>query len=48
VHDFVSSIVDGHEPTVDHVRAANWTATGIAAHASALAGGTEVVVPRFA
>jgi predicted dehydrogenase len=47
VHEFVSAIVDGRPPSVDHVRAANWTATGIAAHESALNGGNRVVVPRF-
>jgi predicted dehydrogenase len=47
VHEFVSSIAEGRTPTVDHVRAANWTATGIAAHLSASAGGDAVAVPRF-
>jgi predicted dehydrogenase len=47
VNEFVSSIVEGRPPAVDHIRAANWTATGIAAHASALAGGEAVTVPRF-
>jgi predicted dehydrogenase len=48
VHEFVSSVVEKRAPRVDHVRAANWTATGIAAHASALSGGDPVDVPRFA
>lgn len=47
VHEFVSSIVDGRPPAVDHLTAANWTAAGIAAHASAVAGGDAVTVPLF-
>ncbi|HEY5224481.1 MAG TPA: Gfo/Idh/MocA family oxidoreductase [Microbacteriaceae bacterium] len=47
VHEFVSSIVEGRSPIVDHVAAANWTATGLAAHASALADGEAVTIPRF-
>jgi predicted dehydrogenase len=47
VHEFVSSIVGGRTPAVDHVRAANWTATGLAAHASAVAGGESITIPRF-
>jgi predicted dehydrogenase len=47
VHEFVSSIVDGRPPAVDHFTAANWTAAGIAAHASAKAGGDAVTIPRF-
>ena len=47
VHEFISSIVEGRAPRVDHVKAANFTATGIAAHQSALAGGASVEVPRF-
>jgi predicted dehydrogenase len=47
VHEFVRSIVEGRAPAIDAVTAANWTAAGICAHESALAGGSEVVVPRF-
>jgi predicted dehydrogenase len=47
VHEFLSSIVEGRPPAVDHARAANWTATGIAAHLSATRGGDPVAVPRF-
>lgn len=47
VHEFLSSIIDGRSPTVDHIRAANWTAVGLAAHSSACAGGELVVVPAF-
>jgi predicted dehydrogenase len=47
VHEFVSSIVEDRAPSIDHRRAANWTATGLAAHASAVAGGELVAVPRF-
>ena len=37
----------GRAPFVDDVTAANWTATGIAAHESALRGGQRVAVPSF-
>ena len=47
VHEFVSSIVEGRSPWIDAVTAANWTAAGICAHASAMKGGVEVVIPRF-
>lgn len=47
VNEFVSSIVDGRSPAVDHVSAANWTAVGLAAHASAQAGGEWMPVPTF-
>lgn len=48
VHEFVRSIVEGRVPAVDAVTAANWTAPGICAHASALRDGEPVVVPAFA
>ena len=47
VHEFVSSVLAGRTPFVDDVTAANWTATGIAAHQSALRGGQPVTVPVF-
>jgi predicted dehydrogenase len=47
VHEFVSSVRAGRAPAVDDVTAANWTATGIAAHESALRGGQPVAVPTF-
>ncbi|MBA8793022.1 putative dehydrogenase [Friedmanniella endophytica] len=47
VHEFVSSIVEQRLPAIDAVRSAAWTAPGICAHASALAGGREVEVPAF-
>jgi predicted dehydrogenase len=48
VHEFVSSIVEGRAPWIDAVTAANWTAAGICAHESAMAGGREIAIPRFA
>jgi predicted dehydrogenase len=48
IHEFVSSIVEKRNPAIDAVTAANWTAAGICAHQSALAGGAEVVIPNFA
>ncbi len=47
VHEFVRSIVEGRAPTVDAVTAADWTAAGVCAHASAMVGGEGVDVPRF-
>jgi predicted dehydrogenase len=47
VHEFVRSIVEGRQPRIDAVTAANWTAAGICAHESAMAGGREVAIPAF-
>jgi predicted dehydrogenase len=47
VHEFVRSIIERRRPWIDAVTAANWTAAGICAHESAMAGGREVVVPQF-
>ncbi len=47
VHEFVSSIVEGRPSRIDARQAATFTAPGICAHASALAGGEEVAVPDF-
>jgi hypothetical protein len=47
VHEFVRSIVEGRRPWIDAVTAANWTAAGICAHASAMQAGKAVEVPSF-
>ena len=47
VDEFVLSIVQGRYPAIDAVTAANWTAAGICAHQSAMAGGAEVEIPSF-
>jgi len=47
VHEFVRSIIEGRPPAIDAATAANWTAAGICAHASAMQGGARVVVPDF-
>lgn len=47
VHEFVSSIVEGRPAAIDARRSAEFTAPGICAHTSALAGGTSVDVPQF-
>ncbi len=47
VHEFVRSIIEKRQPRIDPVTAANWTAAGICAHASAMAGGRAVSVPGF-
>jgi predicted dehydrogenase len=46
-HEFISSIVAGRPAAIDAVTAANWTAVGIAAHDSAMAGGAWVDLPAF-
>lgn len=48
VHEFVSSILHRRPPRVDARTAAAWTAPGICAHQSALAGGVGVDIPDFA
>ena len=48
VHEFVRSIIEHRQPWIDAITGANWTAPGICAHESAMAGGREVVVPSFA
>lgn len=48
VHEFVSSIVEGRQPWIDAVTAADWCAAGICAHESAMRGGEGVEVPSFA
>lgn len=45
--DFVRALVTGHQPPVDAWRSAAFTAPGIVAHASALAGGERMAVPDF-
>lgn len=47
VHEFVRSIVERRRPRVDAITAANWTAAGICAHESAMAGGALVAIPSF-
>lgn len=47
VHEFVRSIIERRQPWIDAITAANWTAAGICAHESAMAGGREVVIPEF-
>lgn len=47
VHEFLTSIVENRPAAIDHTRAANWTAVGIASHLSALEGGAPVDVPTF-
>lgn len=47
VDEFISSVVTSRSPRIDCWRAAQWTAPGICAHQSALAGGVEVSVPGY-
>jgi len=47
VDEFVRSIVEDRPPLIDARTAARWTAPGICAHQSALAGGAQVSVPDY-
>ena len=47
VNEFVRSIVENREPFPGAIAGADWTAAGICAHASAMAGGRRVAVPAF-
>jgi hypothetical protein len=47
VHEFVRSIIEARRPWSDAVTAAQWTAAGICAHASALQGGSAIDIPAF-
>ena len=47
VHEFIRSIVERRMPRIDARRAAAWTAPGICAHQSALAGGADTAVPDY-
>ena len=47
VHEFVRSILEGREPAIGMDFACNVSAAGILAHASALSGGKEEIIPRF-
>lgn len=46
-HEFVMSIVEDREPFPNAVQSANWTATGLCAHESAMRGGERVTLPDF-
>ena len=46
-HEFVRSIIEGRQPTLDAITTANWNAPGICAHESAMQGGARVFIPQF-
>jgi predicted dehydrogenase len=46
-HEFISAIIHERRPISDAPTSANWTMTGICAHASATKGGQRVEIPRF-
>ena len=46
-HEFIRSIIEERPPSIDVIKAANWTAAGLCAHASALRGGEKVEIPQF-
>lgn len=48
VNEFVNSIIEDRKPEVDAVTAAYWTAVGVCAHQSAMAGGKQIEIPDFA
>ncbi|WP_395090447.1 Gfo/Idh/MocA family protein [Armatimonas sp.] len=47
-HEFVRSIIEEREPFPNAIQSANYTATGICAHESALRGGERIFLPNFA
>lgn len=46
-HEFVRSIMEDRPPAIDVATAANWTAAGVCAHASAMQGGIRIDVPLY-
>ena len=46
-HEFIRSIIEDRQPTLDAITTANWNAPGICAHESAMNGGARVIVPQF-
>jgi len=44
-HEFIRSIIEERDSTIDAVTAANWTMAGICAHESAMEGGVRVEIP---
>ena len=47
VHEFVSAIVEGREAAIDAVTSAYYSAAGVCAHQSAMAGGARIFLPEF-
>lgn len=47
VQEFVQAIIQGREPVPGAIQSADWTAAGICAHQSALAGGERIEIPDF-
>jgi len=46
-HEFLRAVVEDREPFPNAAQSANWTATGLCAHDSAMLGGERVGVPDF-
>jgi len=46
-HEFIRSILEERQASINAVVSANWTAAGICAHESAMRGGVEVEIPSF-
>ena len=47
VHEFISSILEEHQPLSDAITTAKWTAPGICGHIFAMHGRKRVEVPYF-
>ncbi len=47
VHEFVTALVEGREPSPNARQSANWTCTGLLAHESAMAGGALKRLPEW-
>lgn len=47
VHEFVRAVVERRPSAISARTAAAWTAAGLAAHESAMAGGAAVTIPQF-
>jgi hypothetical protein len=47
VHEFISAITQSRPAAIGATVAAAWTAPGVVAHESALAGGAPMEVPRY-
>ena len=46
-HEFIMSIIQDRDPFPNAVQSVNWTATGLCAHESAMAGGKIIHLPEF-
>ena len=47
VHEFIRSIIENRQSVTNEKVSANWTATGICAHESAMHDGAKMIIPDF-